>query len=77
MITIISGEAPTGAGGQIALSAGAGGGGDGGGVRITAGETTDEASVGGDILLLAGEGSNPYSIDGGDGGACKTTTHVA
>jgi hypothetical protein len=54
------------------MAVGSGGGGDGGVVRITAGESTDEASAGGDIFLDAGEGSNAYSTDGGDGGSRET-----
>ena len=36
---------------------------------MTAGETMDEASTGGEVLILAGEGSSTYSIDGGNGGS--------
>ena len=71
MLLLSSGDASAGAGGELFLSVGSGGGGDGGDIRVTAGETTDEASAGGDVLLLAGEGSNIFSIDGGNGGAGK------
>jgi hypothetical protein len=64
-----SGDSSAGAGGELSFAVGTGRGGDGGTVRVTGGETADEASTGGDVLFLAGEGSNTYSIDGGNGGA--------
>ena len=69
MILISSGDASVGSGGELMLGVGRGGVGNGGTVRVTAGETMDEASTGGEVLILAGEGSSTYSIDGGNGGS--------
>ena len=76
-VAIRTGEGQQGSGGDISLTVGVGNSGDGGDVLVTAGATTDAGTVGGAVVIKAGNGTNTDGADGGDGGRVQITAGAA
>eukprot|EP00232_Nephroselmis_pyriformis_P028735 CAMPEP_0182854040 /NCGR_PEP_ID=MMETSP0034_2-20130328/1020_1 /TAXON_ID=156128 /ORGANISM="Nephroselmis pyriformis, Strain CCMP717" /LENGTH=3798 /DNA_ID=CAMNT_0024984833 /DNA_START=206 /DNA_END=11599 /DNA_ORIENTATION=+ len=69
-----TGEAHNGHGGNMEMFIGTGDAGNGGDFEVVAGETTDVNSIGGNVMITAGMGSNTAEEGGGSGGAMILTS---